>query len=103
MQNLNEQQWVEAMEQSDQAVIIDVRTPYEIEQGYIPGALHINIQDAGSFMQRIADLDKDSDYFVYCRAGSRSAQACMIMESQGFRSTYNLAGGFDRWQGERTQ
>jgi rhodanese-related sulfurtransferase len=102
MQNLDQEEWRRVMEQAKEPVIIDVRTPYEIDQGYIPGALHINIQDAGSFMGKIAELDKTKDYFVYCRAGSRSAQACMIMESQGFEKTYNLAGGFDRWMGERT-
>jgi len=102
MQNLDQQTWRETMEQAENPVIIDVRTPYEIEQGYIPGAVHINIQDAGNFMQKIAELNKTDDYFVYCRAGSRSAQACMIMESQGFKHTYNLAEGFDRWKGART-
>ncbi len=102
MQNLTQQEWSEQLANNDTAVIIDVRTPMEIAEGYIPGALHINIMDAGNFMEQTGNLDKSKTYFVYCRAGSRSTQACMIMNSIGFQNTNNLEGGFDQWQGEKT-
>jgi rhodanese-related sulfurtransferase len=102
MQNLSQQQWQEQLTQADNAVIIDVRTQNEIEMGYIPNALHINIMDAGNFMRQVEQLDKTKDYFVYCKAGGRSAQACMIMNSLGFQNTFNLEGGFDQWNGEKT-
>lgn len=102
MENLSQQEWKERLAKDQNAVIIDVRTSAEIEMGYIPDALHINIMDAGSFMQKTAQLDKSKNYFIYCRAGSRSAQACMIMNSLGFSNTFNLEGGFEKWSGETT-
>lgn len=102
MQNLTQGQWTDQLANSENAVIIDVRAPHEIAEGYIPGALHMNIQDAAGFMQQTEELDKDKDYFLYCRSGGRSGQACMIMNSIGFKNTYNLMGGFDQWQGEKT-
>ncbi|MDC3301075.1 rhodanese-like domain-containing protein, partial [Flavobacteriaceae bacterium] len=39
-------------------------------------------------------------YFVYCKAGSRSAQACAVMHQMGFEYTYNLEGGFSKWSGD---
>ena len=50
-------------------------------------------------MEGIEKLDKSSHYFVYCKAGSRSAQACAIMQQLGFEHTYNLEGGFSEWNG----
>ena len=41
-----------------------------------------------------------SNYFVYCRSGARSAQACQLMSQLGFTSTYNLLGGILEWEGE---
>lgn len=103
MQDLTQEQWRKQLADDDSAVIIDVRTPHEIAEGYIPNALHMNIQDAGSFMQKAQELDKSKNYFVYCRVGGRSKQACMILDSIGFENTFNLMGGFENWQGAKTQ
>jgi rhodanese-related sulfurtransferase len=45
-------------------------------------------------------LDKSKNYYVYCKAGSRSAQACQIMNEMGFDHTFNLEGGFMNWKGD---
>ena len=54
-------------------------------------------------MQKAQELDKSKNYFVYCRVGGRSKQACMILDSIGFENTFNLMGGFENWQGAKTQ
>lgn len=54
---------------------------------------------SGDFDKRVAALDKDKTYLVYCRSGNRSAQACGIMASKGLKSA-NLIGGVMRWRGE---
>ncbi|WP_271855459.1 rhodanese-like domain-containing protein [Patiriisocius marinus] len=102
MKDLNQQQWREELAKDTDAVIIDVRTEFEIAEGYIPNAIHLDIMNAGLFMDGANKLDKEKNYFVYCKAGGRSAQACMIMESIGFKNTYNLMGGFSQWDGETT-
>ncbi|MGB2761319.1 MAG: rhodanese-like domain-containing protein, partial [Maribacter stanieri] len=40
------------------------------------------------------------NYYVYCRSGNRSGQACAIMKNLGFDTAYNLQGGFMNWEGE---
>jgi len=102
MQQLSQPEWAELAEEDVEGVIIDVRTPTEIEQGYIPNALHMDIRNAAAFMEQLQGLDKSKNYYVYCRAGGRSAQACMIMDSLGFENTYNLMGGIELWAGEIT-
>ena len=49
----------------------------------------------------VTELDdlKDEEVICYCRSGARSGQACMILESMGFKNTKNLVGGMLAWQG----
>lgn len=100
MQNLTQSQWRDQLQNDSNAVILDVRTDIEVAEGMIPNASQINIQDTGNFMEKIKQLDTSKNYYVYCRSGGRSGQACMIMDSLGFKNTYNLMGGMMEWEGE---
>ncbi|MDX5420555.1 MAG: rhodanese-like domain-containing protein, partial [Hymenobacteraceae bacterium] len=50
----------------------------------------------GQFQNALGSLDKDKEYFVFCRSGNRSGSACELMSAQGFKC-YNLAGGIGAW------
>ena len=100
MADLTQNDWTEQLEQDDNAVILDVRTAQEVEMGIIPKAIHIDIYKGQGFIDEIKKLDKTKNYYVYCRAGARSAQACAIMNQLGFKNAFNLVGGFTQWQGE---
>lgn len=100
MENLNEEKWVEGLKTSKNPEIIDVRTPAEFNEGYIEGARLINIQDTSTFMKEVEQLQKDKDYYVYCRSGRRSEMACQIMEKAGIENAFNLEGGIIDWSGE---
>lgn len=78
-------------------VIIDVRTPDEINKGYIQGTMNINFYLA-DFEDKIKALDKDKEYYVYCRSGGRSAKASKLMNKLGFNKVYNLEGGYQAWE-----
>ena len=67
----------------DYAMIIDVRTPSEFADGHLEGAERIGIADA-DFAQRINELDKTEDYYIYCRSGNRAGQAINYMQDNGF-------------------
>ncbi|MEO2052694.1 rhodanese-like domain-containing protein [Flagellimonas beolgyonensis] len=103
MADLSQEEWAEQLENDDNAVILDVRTPLEVEEGYIPGALNIDIYTGQEFMEALQKLDKSKNYYVYCRSGNRSGQACAIMNSIGIANAYNLAGGFMNWEGAREE
>lgn len=100
MADLSQQDWVQRLKNDDNAVILDVRTREEVEEGKIPKALHIDIYRGQGFIFDVDTLDKTKNYYVYCKAGGRSAQACAIMNQLGFENTYNLMGGFSQWKGE---
>jgi rhodanese-related sulfurtransferase len=98
--NLAQHEWVAQLEQDANAQILDVRTAEECLDGMIPNAINIDIYKGQGFIYQVEELDKSKNYYVYCKAGGRSAQACAIMNQMGFEHTYNLEGGFMQWQGE---
>lgn len=67
---------------ADSRTAIDVRTVEEYDAGHVDGAERIGLADA-DFADRVADLDPDAAYVVYCRTGNRSAQAATIMREAG--------------------
>jgi rhodanese-related sulfurtransferase len=98
--NLNQQDWISQFEADTNAVILDVRTEEEWNDGYIPNAINIDIYKGQGFIYEIDQLDKSKNYYVYCRSGARSEQACNVMNQLGFENAFNLLGGFINWRGE---
>ena len=98
-QDLTQQEWEKLVASSSNPVILDVRTDEEVADGYIPGMKHIDIREGNVFMEKLEALDKTKTYFVYCRSGARSQQACEIMDQMGFQTCYNLLDGFMQWGG----
>ncbi len=103
MADLSQGDWVEQLNADDNAFILDVRTPREVEEGYIPNASNIDIYLGQQFLAELEKLDKSKSYYVYCRSGNRSRQACAVMNNVGFENAYNLEGGIIAWQGEVTR
>lgn len=86
----------EKIRESEDEIILDVRTPEEFAEGHIPGAVLMNINDPG-FEQRINDLPKSRAVLVYCAAGVRSAKAAAILQRSGFEEVYHLGNGLQEW------
>jgi rhodanese-related sulfurtransferase len=74
--------------------IIDVREPWEYERVHLPDCLHIPMDE---LRDRLDELDQGHTYVILCHHGNRSLQVAAFMQSMGFRSVINLAGGIDDW------
>ncbi len=98
--DLSQSEWIYQLKNDRNAVIIDVRTPDEWNDGRIENAINIDIYKGQGFIYLLDELDKDKNYFVYCRSGARSTQACKIMKQLDFKNTFNLIGGMMKWQGK---
>ncbi len=99
-QDIDQDEWIELTTNDDNGIILDVRTPDEISEGYIANMKSIDFFEGQLFLEEISKLDKTKNYYIYCRSGNRSGQACDIMEQLGFENTYNLEGGFMNWTGD---
>lgn len=100
MADLSQKDWTKQLEEDNNSVVLDVRTADEVALGMIPNAIHIDIFKGQGFIDEINELDKTKNYYVYCKAGGRSGQACAVMNQLGFDNAYNLVGGFSHWRGE---
>ena len=77
-------------------IILDVRTPYELKNsGRIDGAIVKNAYDP-DIKSYVKNLDKKSEYIVYCHSGVRSAKVVKLMEKNGVNGI-NLIGGISTW------
>jgi rhodanese-related sulfurtransferase len=97
--NLEQKEWWSQFLNDEHGIIIDVRTEDEYESGKIPGSLNIDIYKGQGFIYRVEELDKAKNFYVYCAAGVRSANACGVMQQLGFENVFNLVGGFSNWEG----
>ena len=70
------------------AVIIDVRTKAEFQQGAIRGSKNIPLQNINTQIEAIKKLNKP--VIVCCASGMRSGSAASILNSQGIET---LNGG----------
>ena len=100
MADLTQKEWCEQLEKDDNAVILDVRTSEEIEEGFIKGAVVMDMPNAAEFYENVQKLDPSKNYYIYCRSGGRSGQACALFNALGIRNAYNLVGGILAWNGE---
>lgn len=99
--DLRQEDWWQKCQADENAIISDVRTADEYEEGFIPGAINIDIYKGQGFVCEVDALDKTKNFYVYCRSGGRSGQACSILKQHlGIENAYNLVGGFMNWQNE---
>jgi len=70
--------------------VLDIREPFEWEQGILPGATLISM---GEIPERMAELDTDEALLVVCRSGGRSQQVAMYLSMNGYSKVANMAGG----------
>ena len=100
--DLTQQEWASKLAEDTNEIILDVRTPEECSEGMIPDAINIDIFKGQGFVYAVQELDASKNFYVYCKAGGRSSQACSMMNELGIENAYNLMGGFMNWEGEKT-
>lgn len=76
-------------------LIIDVREPFEYEQGHVDGALNIPPAELLDGAKKLDGIDKDTELVLYCVSGSRSNAAIRILQGLGFT---NLTNGINAGQ-----
>jgi rhodanese-related sulfurtransferase len=85
---------VDAAEVAQDLFILDVREDDEWTAGHVAGALHIPMS---GFVERIAEVPQDTQVFVMCRVGGRSAQVANYLNQNGWDAV-NIDGGMMRWE-----
>ena len=86
-----------AIIKTDDAQILDVRTPGEYANGKIADAKNVD-WNGDSFDTQVANLDKSKPVFVYCLSGGRSKKAANHLVELGFKNIIELDGGYMAWE-----
>lgn len=79
------------------AILLDVRTKEEFEEGHIPNSINVPLDE----IQKIQEIaaDKNAKIFVYCYSGARSADATRKLNFLGYINAKNI-GGIANYNGE---
>jgi rhodanese-related sulfurtransferase len=78
-------------------VLLDVREPWEYEQGHVENAVLMPLIYGTAQLAVDAGLNKDEPVYVFCRSGNRSMQASRALVDAGFTDVRNVDGGVIAW------
>jgi thioredoxin len=87
----------QTLENTPNALLLDVRTQKEIDRSYLPNAVYLDFYDS-SFVTMLDRLDTSRPIFVFCAIGVRSADAAAMLRQRGFKDVYDLKGGIINWK-----
>ncbi|WP_187261923.1 rhodanese-like domain-containing protein [Pontibacter beigongshangensis] len=88
---ISAQTYKESHAKKKNAVLVDVRTPAEFEEGHLKEAQNADFL-SGELHSRMQNWDKSKTYYLYCATGNRSGKAAKLMEEAGFKKVYNIGG-----------
>lgn len=98
-EEINSKDFAEKIKTTENAQILDVRTPNEFNSEHLDHAKNVN-WNSTDFVANTANLDKSKPVFVYCLSGGRSKKAATKLTELGFTTVYELEGGILKWKAD---
>lgn len=83
----------EIMQKDTDAILLDVRSKQEFEEGHLDGSLNIPLYELKNQLEKLPD--KNCTIMIYCASGHRSKQAKEELEEIGYKNVYHLKNGLD--------
>lgn len=77
-------------EATNNATILDVRTPEEFAVQHVPGAINIPLAEVAQRISELKELPKP--VIAYCRSGNRSGMTVAILKQNGIAEAVNGGG-----------
>ena len=84
------------LDEQQDFVLVDCRTPQEVQFARIEGAKWIPLQDLARRHTELLGF-QNSSIVIYCHHGVRSLQMAMELRQRGFLSVKSMSGGIDLW------
>lgn len=88
---------MQAILETEDMQLVDVRTPKEYKEGHIINSQNIDY-NSPTFDEDISKLDKTKPVILYCKTGRRSAKCSEKLIKAGFEKIYELEGGITEWK-----
>ncbi|MGN0155243.1 MAG: rhodanese-like domain-containing protein [Lachnospiraceae bacterium] len=84
---------------SNDAIIVDVRTPERFSRGHIPMAVNLPLE---RIEKGQVTLPRSRTLIVYCDTGGTSIQAACLLSDMGYK-VINCVGGLRNYNGSLTK
>jgi len=94
---ISQQEVMQGMQNHQNMLLIDVRTPEEFESGHVPGAINIPYTELAARLKEIPS-QQDKDLIVYCETGRRANIAENTLEKAGINHVRHLEGDMSAWR-----
>jgi rhodanese-related sulfurtransferase len=93
--------WLEAVAGATPAIVLDVREPSELQLASVKtNGFELVKIPMSSLAQRVGELDPNRPVACLCHHGQRSMRVAAFLQSQGFTTLANIAGGIHAWSAE---
>lgn len=92
---LSPSEFIAKYKETEDAILLDVRTEEEVRAGAIAGQMNVVYDEA--FATKLSNLEQ-KPIFVYCGSGIRSAKAARILREKGYNPVYEMEGGMKAWK-----
>ena len=86
--------WNDLEDMPQDSTLIDVRTNTEFQNGHIPGAINIPVDE---LRNRLHEINPNQQVYIYCQGGLRGYLAQQILKQNDYQNTFNLSGGYQVW------
>ncbi len=89
------QELKERLDAGESVVIVDVREPFETQQGILPNAKLIPLRQ---LTERWEELKNADEIVCYCAGGGRSLEAATFLRQKGLFNATSMEGGMFAWR-----
>ncbi|MBN1912244.1 MAG: FAD-dependent oxidoreductase [Pirellulales bacterium] len=86
------------LENKDDFIFLDVRSPAECDEVSLPGATSIPL---GTIRERLGELPKDKEIITFCKVSLRGYEAALILKAAQFDKVRVMDGGVAMWPYDR--
>ena len=101
MEDVSNDAFLALMADKPDALLLDVRTPEEWNEGHLEGAAHADYWgDEAAFQAAMDAIPRDRPVLVYCAGGGRSGLTAKELIKAGHQEVYNLENGISGWISE---
>jgi rhodanese-related sulfurtransferase len=94
-QSLSPQEARSMMASRPELLVVDLREPAELKEGYIEGSVLIPVSDLSKGSK---SLPSNQPLLLVCAVGGRSYGVGRYFSLKGYPEIYNLQGGIDNWK-----
>lgn len=99
LKDVSNAEFQQLLSQLEGALLLDVRTPEEWNEGHLEGASHADYWgDESAFSEAMNSIPRDRPVLVYCAGGGRSGLTAKELVAAGHQEVYNLEHGISGWE-----